>query len=86
MSGPTTPGKRLPRGHPEGADRHRDGQLEVVSRRGERERGGPFVTEADRSSDQIAAAPHDREVRQQRQRDPHDIQGLRGDLLALQCE
>ena len=43
-------GQRLPGGHPESADRHRDGQFEVVAGRGERQRGGALVAQSSRVS------------------------------------
>src|SRR5690625_6061313 len=80
------PGQRLPTGCAEGADGDGDGELEVVARRGERQRGGSGVAEADALAEQEACEPHEREVDKQRQRDPRDIEGIMRDGFALEGE
>lgn len=67
--------ERLAGGDAEGGDRDGDGQLEVVARRGEGERRRALVAHAERPPEQIARAPHEGEVGEQRQRDPGDVEG-----------
>src|SRR5690606_27744233 len=57
-------GQGLPGGGAVGGDRYRDGEFEVVAGGGERQGGGAFIAQAQRSTGQVAAAPHDGEVGQ----------------------
>src|SRR5699024_2565286 len=79
-------GQRLPTGCAEGAAGDGDGELAVVARRGERQRGGSGVAEADALAEQEACEPHEREVDKQRQRDPREIEGIMRDGFALEGE
>ena len=67
-------GQGLAGGDAEGGDRDGDGEFEVVARRGERQGGGALRSRGPSAApSEVAAAPHDREVGQQRQRDADDV-------------
>src|SRR6478672_6129709 len=59
-------GEGLAGSRPEGGDRDRDRQLEVVARSSERQRGGALVRHPQETAESEAAAPHQGEVREQR--------------------
>src|SRR5690625_1299948 len=79
-------GQRLSAGCAEGADGDGDGELEVVARRGERQRGRSGVAEADALAEQEACQPHECEVDQERQRDSGHVEWVGDDRLALEGE
>ena len=77
-------GEGLPGRRAVGGDGDGDREFEVVARGRERQRGGALIAQAEHGAEKVAAAPHDGEVRQQRQRDARDVQGSAGDLITLQ--
>ncbi|STD12588.1 Uncharacterised protein [Dermatophilus congolensis] len=79
-------GEGLAGGDTEGGDGDGDGEFEVVAGGGEGEGGGAFVAQVQTPSEQVADAPYDREVDQERQGDADDVEGAAGDLFALQGE
>src|SRR6478672_8859999 len=70
----------------EGRDGHGDRELEVVARSGEGQRRRARVAEPEAASEGEPATPHHGEVHEQWDRDPSDVEGARGDCLALQGE
>src|SRR6478609_2845610 len=84
--GPDDAGQGLPGGDAEGADRHRNGEFEVVARRRERQRGGLRIAQVQPLADQHAGAENDQEIDQQGQRDPGHVQWTGRDGSALQGE
>jgi hypothetical protein len=73
--GSDDPGQGLAGGDAEGRDGHGDGELEVVAGGGEGQRRRALVAQAERVAQEVAAAPHEGEVDEQRQRDPGDVEG-----------
>src|SRR6202040_38461 len=66
-----------------GGDGDGDGKFEVIARSGERQGGGARVSESECPAEQVAADPHDGEVRQQRQSDAGNVEGAVSDLVTL---
>src|SRR3546814_17301354 len=63
-----------------------NGELEVVAGRGERESRGALIVHPEPVPHPEGPGPHQREVGQQRQGDPGNIEGVSGDGVALEGE
>src|SRR5699024_5170336 len=79
-------GQCLPRCDSVGADGDSNGEFEVVAGCGERQRGRLLVAEIQGTASDHADGEDNHEIEQQRQCDARDIQGARGDLIALKDE
>ena len=79
-------GERLAGSDTEDADGHRDAELEVVARRGERNARRSRIAEPEPHRQHERARPHDPEVRDERHGDADHVERLVRDLVALQRE
>src|SRR5665811_1327955 len=84
--GPNDTGERLPRRDAIRADRHRNGQFEIISGRRERERRRLRIAQTQSVADGHPEREGDEKIGEQWERNKNHVQRLTRDGFPLQCE